>query len=110
MPKYAAAGIIIDISEDLDATADVIDGRCVVTGENLDQLDSFLVQFPYSRDYPKLSEKSEKERAGHTSKHVNKIQDIKHTSIVTSPKPPAAILPFILPEGFRRALIAVEYS
>jgi hypothetical protein len=36
MSKYAAAGIIIDISEDFDATSNVIDGGGVVTGENLD--------------------------------------------------------------------------
>lgn len=35
MPEYAAAGVIIDISKNLDATADVIDGGGVVAGENL---------------------------------------------------------------------------
>lgn len=35
MPEYAAAGVIIDISKDLDATADVIDGGGVVAGQYL---------------------------------------------------------------------------
>jgi hypothetical protein len=38
MPEYAAAGIIIDISEDLNATADVVDGGGVVAGQDLNWL------------------------------------------------------------------------
>lgn len=35
MPEYATAAIIIDTAEDHGAAADVIDGGCVVSGEDL---------------------------------------------------------------------------
>lgn len=35
MPKYATAGIIVDIMEDFDAASNVVDGGGVMAGKNL---------------------------------------------------------------------------